>query len=54
MSLWYKQLATDQKTVEKALKEYFPEVVKEDEGTKKKVAKKKTAKKKVASSDTEK
>jgi hypothetical protein len=25
LSLWYKQLATDQKTIEKALKEYFPE-----------------------------
>lgn len=25
LSLWYKQLATDQETIEKALKEYFPE-----------------------------
>ncbi len=53
LSLWYKQLATDQKTVEKALKEYFPEDSKENEDTKKKTAKKKAVKKKVASTDTQ-
>lgn len=54
LSLWYKQLATDQKTVEKALKDYFPEDSKDEKNTKKKQAKKKAVKKKVASSDAEK
>ena len=60
LSLWYKQLAKDQKTVEKALKQYFPEkdadneqliadTDEEGEPKKKKAAKKKTAKKKAAS-----
>jgi len=64
LSLWYKQLATDQKTMEKALEQFFPEEeeeedqeqtqeepvesAKEDASPKKKSAKKKATKKKVA------
>lgn len=50
LSLWYKQLATDQETMEEALDEYFPkeeeeiiETEEEDQPPKKKAAKKKAA-----------
>ena len=61
LSLWYKQLANDQKSMEEALERFFPEqeededqeenvevVEEQKDSPKKKVAKKKTAKKKVA------
>lgn len=69
LSLWYKQLATDQKTMEKALEQFFPEKeeeedqgqtqeepvksAEEDASPKKKSAKKKATKKKVAKAKAE-
>ena len=68
LSLWYKQLANDQKSMEKALKQFFPEEKKDEEEetqeeplkaskdnppSKKKSAKKKATKKKVANPKTE-
>tara|TARA_Y100000114_G_scaffold151663_1_gene168749 strand:+ start:42 stop:902 length:861 start_codon:yes stop_codon:yes gene_type:complete len=68
LSLWYKQLANDQKSMEKALKQFFPEEKKDEEEetqeeplkaskdnppSKKKSAKKKATKKKVANPKAE-
>ena len=54
LSLWYKQLATDQETMEEALNEYFPkekkEIIETEEEEEEKLPKKKAAKKKASSS----